>query len=70
MGQKHTTAETKRHGQLTEIQERARNHNNKVQLVRQRRDSQDRARGERVQGTLEQKLTSAEERQAQLLNSI
>lgn len=70
IGWKHATAEAKRHEQLTEIQERARNQNNKVLLIRERRNSQERAREERVQFTLTEKLTSAEERQAQLLSSI
>lgn len=64
MGQKLAIAEQKRQEQLSTIQEKARNHNERVLLIRERRTSNERAEEERVQSTITQKLTSAEERQA------
>ena len=43
LGKKHQAAEANRTVQLTNIQEKAKNHNNKVQLVRERKTSQERA---------------------------
>jgi hypothetical protein len=43
LGKRLQTAETNRTVQLTNIQEKAKNHNNKVQLVRERKTSQERA---------------------------
>jgi len=45
--QKQSTAEAKRKEQLTEIQERARTHNNRVLLIRERRNSKEKAEEER-----------------------
>lgn len=39
-------------------------------LIRERRNSRERAEEQRVQETIEQKHSGAEERQAQLLSSI
>merc|ERR1712179_805080 len=55
-------AEANRTVQLTNIQERAKTHNNKVQLVRERKSSQEKAQAEKTQSELQQKHTSAEQR--------
>ena len=70
MGQRHATAEAKRHEQLSERQEKARAFNKRVLMIRERKTSQERAEEERAQHEIEQKHTSAGERQAQLLVSI
>ena len=48
IGQKQTTAEAKRQLQLTRIQEKAREQNEKVMLIRERRNSRERAEEQRV----------------------
>merc|ERR1711920_284143 len=48
LGKKLQIAETNRTVQLTNIQEKAKNHNNKVQLVRERKSSQERAQEEKI----------------------
>jgi len=52
LGKKLETAEANRTVQLTTIQERAKTHNNKVQLVRERKSSQEKAQAERTQSEL------------------
>jgi len=47
IGQKQTTAEAKRQMQLTRIQEKAREQNEKVMLIRERRNSRERAEEQR-----------------------
>merc|ERR1711990_678686 len=70
LGKKLETAEANRTVQLTTIQERAKTHNNKVQLVRERKSSQEKAQAERAQSELQQKHTSAEQRTVEKLNDI
>merc|ERR1711982_268585 len=70
LGKKLETAEANRTVQLTNIQERAKTHNNKVQLVRERKSSQEKAQAEKTQTELEQKHTSAEQRTVDKLNGI
>merc|ERR1711982_163709 len=70
LGKKLETAEANRTVQLTTIQERAKTHNNKVQLVRERKSSQEKAQAERTQSELQQKHTSAEQRTVEKLNDI
>jgi len=48
IGQKQTTAEAKRQLQLSRIQEKAREQNEKVMLIRERRNSRERAEEQRV----------------------
>ena len=56
LGKKLQTAEANRTVQLTNIQEKAKTHNNKVQLVRERKSSQERA--------MEEKMTEAAKKHA------
>jgi len=56
--------------QITSIQERARNHNERVLQIRQRRSSNERAQEERAQNEREQKHFSATERQVKKLSYI
>jgi len=70
LGKKLETAEANRTVKLTNVQERAKTHNNKVQLVRQRKTSQEKALAEKTQTELEQKHTSAEQRTVDKLNNI
>jgi len=62
-------ASTNYQAQITSIQERAKKYNERVLQIRERRSSNERAQGEKVQTELSQKLTQAEERLAQKLNS-
>ena len=48
LGKKLEAAEANRTVQLTSRQERAKTHNNKVQLVRERKSSQEKAQAERT----------------------
>lgn len=66
--QKRTTATANHQRQLTEIQEKARKHNEHALLIRERKTSQERAEEERASNEISQKLESAEERQTRLLN--
>merc|ERR1711915_93951 len=70
LGKKLETAETRRTVQLSTRQERAKTHNNKVQLVRERKSSQEKAMAEKAQNQFEQKHTSAEQRTVSKLNTI
>merc|ERR1712110_501570 len=70
LGKKLETAEANRTVQLTTIQERAKTHNNKVQLVRERKSSRDKAQAEKAQTEMTQKHTSAEQRTVDKLNGI
>jgi len=70
LGKRQLAAETKRTVQLTTIQERAKNHNNKVQLVRERRTSAERAQEEKLLSESVKRHTGAEERLVEKLNSI
>lgn len=70
LGKRQLAAETKRTVQLTTIQERAKNHNNKVQLVRERRTSNERAQEEKLQSESVKRHTGAEERLVEKLNNI
>jgi len=70
LGKKLETAEANRTVQLTNVQEKAKTHNNKVQLVRQRKSSQEKAQAEKTQTELQQKHTSAEQRTVDKLNTI
>lgn len=57
-----TTATANHQRQLTSIQEKARRHNERALLVRERKTSQERAEEERASNEISQKLESAEER--------
>lgn len=70
LGKKLQAAETNRSVQLTSIQERAKSHNNKVHLIRERKTSLERAQAERFQSELELRHTNAEQRTVEKLNSI
>merc|ERR1711953_289407 len=70
LGKKLETAEANRTVKLTNVQERAKTHNNKVQLVRQRKSSQEKAQAEKTQTELQQKHTNAEQRTVDKLNTI
>merc|ERR1712110_125116 len=70
LGKKLEAAEANRTVQLTNIQERAKTHNNKVQLVRQRKSSQEKAQAEKAQSELQQRHTNAEQRTVDKLNNI
>jgi hypothetical protein len=70
LGKKLETAEANRTVQLSTRQERAKTHNNKVQLVRERKSSQEKAMAEKAQNQFEQKHTSAEQRTVSKLNTI
>jgi len=70
LGKKLETAEANRKIQLATRQERAQTHNNKVQLVRERKSSQEKAQVEKAQTEMQQKHTSAEQRLVEKLNVI
>jgi len=70
LGKKLETAETRRTLQLSSRQEWAKTHNNKVQLVRERKSSQEKAQIEKAQNEFEQKHSSAEQRTVDKLNTI
>ena len=70
LGKKLMTAEANRTVQLSNIQERAKNHNNKVQLIRERKSSQEKAAAEKVQSELDLKHNKAEQRTVEKLNTI
>ena len=70
LGKKLQTAEANRTVQLTNIQEKAKNHNNKVQLVRERKSSQERAQEEKIVTETSKKHTVAEQRHVEKLNAI
>lgn len=70
LGKKLQIAETNRTVQLTNIQEKAKNHNNKVQLVRERKSSQERAQEEKIVSETSKKHTVAEQRHVEKLNTI
>jgi len=70
LGKKLETAEANRTVQLTNIQERAKTHNRKVQLVRERKSSQEKAQTEKTQTEMTQKHTNAEQRTVDKLNTI
>lgn len=55
---------------MSSIQEKARSHNEKVLLIRERRNSIEQAEEERVQQEITLKHNIAEERQAQFMASI
>lgn len=69
LGKKLQTASANRTVQLTNIQEKAKNHNQKVQLVRERKSSQEKAQEER-QSELAKRHTNAEERLVEKLSTI
>jgi len=70
LGKKLQTAEANRTVQLTNIQEKAKNHNNKVQLVRSRKSSMERAQEEKIVSETTKKHTVAEQRHVEKLNAI
>jgi|FrelakmetLWP11LW_1041352.scaffolds.fasta_scaffold74343_2 hypothetical protein len=55
---------------MSNKREKARSHNEKVLLIRERHTSNERAEEERAQQEISQKHTTAEERQAQFMASI
>lgn len=55
---------------MTNIQEKAKSHNNKVQLVRERKTSQERAQEEKIQSELAKKHTNAEKAAVEKLSTI
>jgi hypothetical protein len=56
--------------QLTNIQEKAKNHNKKVLLIKERKTSQERAQEEKIQTESAKRHTNAEERLVEKLNTI
>lgn len=70
LGKKLQIASVNRTVQLTNIQEKAKTHNNKVQLVRERKSSQEKAQEEKVQTKLTERHSNAEGRLVEKLNTI
>jgi len=70
LGKKLQAAETNRTVQLTNIQEKAKSHNKRVLLIRERKTSQERAQEEKIQTESAKRHTNAEERLVEKLNTI
>lgn len=70
LGKKLQTAEANRTVQLTNIREKAKTHNNKVQLIRERKSSLEKAEAAKFQSELDSKHTAAEQRSVENLTSI